>query len=55
MRIKDRMGMSVDGYIATTDGTPWLDSLEVVVLPLLLGDGVLLSRRGPGVRAVAAE
>ena len=24
MRIKARMGMSVDGYVATTDGTPSL-------------------------------
>jgi hypothetical protein len=47
MKIRTRMCMSLDGYVTTPDGWPaQLDTLGLIVLPLLLGDGM---RRTPSV------
>ncbi len=55
MLIRSRMGMSADGFVATREGIPafltmpdfvpvgGLDRLELVVLPIVLGDGVRLT------------
>jgi hypothetical protein len=61
MEIKTHVGVSLDGYIAGPDGWPAirgigaLDSFGVVTLPILLGDGMLLTPPGSARQPLALE
>ena len=49
MLIKSRMGISADGFVSTPEGVPAIalaTGLELVVLPMLLGEGLPLSSQG---------
>ena len=49
MLIKSRMGISADGLVSTPEGVPAIalaTGLELVVLPMLLGQGRPLSPQG---------